>query len=117
MTSKKRVLLRFCGGRDSFVATLLLRDLGYEPIGITFIIKQDANLRSRVNSLVQKLAIEHYFIDIQDNFEREIIHYFIDGYLNGLTPNPCVRCNQKIKWPILFSNARELNCDFVRRVV
>ncbi len=113
MTPQKRVLLGLSGGRDSFVAIHSLREMGFFPVGITFITKTNPILLARINSIADILSIEHHYVDIQEVFSTEVVNHFVDSYLMGQTPNPCVRCNQKIKWPVLFAKANELKCDFV----
>jgi tRNA-specific 2-thiouridylase len=110
---QKRVLIGFSGGMDSFSAVLLLKETGYTPVGITILLNDNEAFRSRVANLAHHLHLEHYFINCVQEFNHEVVDYYVDEYFRGRTPNPCVRCNQNIKWPILFSKANELNCEFV----
>ena len=104
---KKRVLLGMSGGVDSSVCALLLKR-GYDVIGITLQLlpkdneKQSAccNLNSinDAKRVAARLNIPHYTLNIRDNFKKRVIDYFVDSYLQGDTPNPCVECNRYIKF-------------------
>ena len=103
------------GGVDSSVAAYLLKKQGYKVVGVLF-----KNLPGRVSkccnadavSIVGRLVgISTYVIDVQEEFQREIIQNFIDQYKNGFTPNPCVLCNEKIKFGFGFEKARAIFGD------
>ncbi len=106
---KGRVAVGMSGGVDSSVAALLLKEQGYEVIGITLKLStpdvcstdvqvccspQDVKDAKKVANY---LGIKHYTIDWEELFKKEVIDYFVDAYREGLTPNPCVVCNRKIK--------------------
>lgn len=113
---KKRVLLGMSGGIDSTVSALLLKQQGFEVLGITFNLFPSTNAekqRKDVTALCDNLGIEHYFFDLQKEFRTEIIDYYTSEYLDGRTPFPCVVCNVKIKWKYLNEQARLKNCDFI----
>ncbi len=115
--AKIRVLLGMSGGVDSSMSAWYLQQMDYEVVGITL------NTLSPISStkahdyiyeakeLAQKLNIEHHVIDVYDDFKTSVIDYFVDEYLNGRTPNPCIRCNETIKWKLLNEYAEQLNCD------
>ena len=113
---KQRVLLGMSGGIDSTVAVIKLKEQNYEVVGITFVFsrvtkgKQDV---SDAKKLAAILNIEHYVIDLHEEFEKTVIHYFINEYVNGRTPFPCAYCNPKIKFFYLNEFANKLNCEFI----
>ncbi|MCU4166568.1 tRNA 2-thiouridine(34) synthase MnmA [Carboxylicivirga caseinilyticus] len=111
----KRVILGMSGGMDSSMSAVLLLRQGYEVIGATLQTHTEADDKNILDAqkLAQSLNIEHHLIDCRDDFKKEVIHYFADEYLNGRTPNPCVYCNQTIKWKYLLELATKLNCDYI----
>jgi tRNA-specific 2-thiouridylase len=126
MTSKKtRVLLGMSGGVDSSVAGHLLREQGYEVIGVTMKVwPQDCISRAEdkccgpqavadARAVAHSLGIPHYVVDEADQFERTVIDYFTSEYQAGRTPNPCVMCNEKLKFGNLWGKAEALGCDYI----
>ena len=107
-----RVLLGMSGGVDSSVAIILLQNMGYEVVGITFKFTQDFDPSDAVE-VSKKLGIEHHIADYRDEFKKDVIDKFLDDYARGLTPNPCVNCNKVCKFKYLFENMEKLNCDFI----
>src|SRR5438552_768847 len=122
---KQRVLLGMSGGVDSSVAGYLLREQGYEVIGVTMKVwPQDCISRAEdkccgpqaiadARSVAHSLSIPHYVVDEADQFERLVIDYFSSEYQAGRTPNPCVMCNEKLKFGNLWSKAAALGCDYI----
>jgi tRNA-specific 2-thiouridylase len=122
---KQRVLLGMSGGVDSSVAGFLLREQGYEVIGVTMKVwPQDCISRAEdkccgpqavadARAVAHALCIPHYVVDEADQFERLVIDYFSSEYRAGRTPNPCVMCNEKIKFGNLWSKAAALGCDYI----
>src|ERR1041385_7148478 len=120
-----RVLLGMSGGVDSSVAGYLLREQGYEVIGVTMKVwPQDCISRAEdkccgpqavadARNVAHSLGIPHYVVDEADQFERVVIDYFASEYQAGRTPNPCVMCNEKLKFGNLWSKARALGCDYI----
>jgi tRNA-uridine 2-sulfurtransferase len=123
--NKQRVLLGMSGGVDSSVAGYLLREQGYEVIGVTMKVwPQDCISRAEdkccgpqavadARSVAHALGISHYVVDEADQFERLVIDYFASEYQAGRTPNPCVMCNEKLKFGNLWSKAKALGCDYI----
>ena len=123
--NKQRVLLGMSGGVDSSVAGYLLREQGYDVIGVTMKVwPQDCISRAEdkccgpqaiadARAVAHALEIPHYVVDEADQFERLVIDYFSNEYQAGRTPNPCVMCNEKIKFGNLWSKAAALGCDYI----
>jgi len=122
---EQRVLLGMSGGVDSSVAGYLLREQGYEVIGVTMKVwPQDCISRAEdkccgpqaiadARGVAHSLGIPHYVVDEADQFERLVIDYFSSEYQAGRTPNPCVMCNEKLKFGNLCSKAAALGCDYI----
>ena len=121
----QRVLLGMSGGVDSSVAGYLLREQGYEVVGVTMKVwPQDCISRAEdkccgpqavadARGVAHALGIPHYVVDEADQFERVVIDYFASEYQAGRTPNPCVMCNEKLKFGNLWSKAAALGCDYI----
>jgi tRNA-specific 2-thiouridylase len=123
--NRQRVLVGMSGGVDSSVAGYLLREQGYEVIGVTMKVwPQDCISRAEdkccgpqavadARAVAHALGIPHYVVDEADQFERLVIDYFSSEYRAGRTPNPCVMCNEKLKFGNLWSKAAALGCDYI----
>ena len=125
--SKGRVLMAMSGGIDSTIASLLLHEEGYEVIGLTMKTwdyassggsKKETGCCSldSIND-ARQLAVDcgfpHTILDIREEFGDFIIDNFVDEYIAGRTPNPCVLCNTHIKWEALLKRADMLGCEFI----
>jgi tRNA-specific 2-thiouridylase len=123
---ENRVVAAMSGGVDSSVAAALLKKEGYDTIGVTFRMwpkeecgssvgrsccNLEAVTRSRV--VAEQIGIPYYVVDFSESFKKEVIDYFCAQYLKGLTPNPCVICNEKIKFGKLLEKARSLGATHV----
>lgn len=112
----KRVLLGMSGGVDSSAAAYLLLEQGYEVTGLTLDLLPEGDAAQAVadaRAVAQKLGIPHLVLELRDLFSRCVIGPFMDAYLHGRTPNPCVFCNQAIKFGAMLDKALELGMDYV----
>ena len=114
--SRKKVVIGMSGGVDSSVAAYLLKSEGYGVIGVTLNHKKEESLKDEIKAaqrICHFLGIEHKIIDIEELFQKEVIDDFLEGYSQGITPSPCVICDEKVKMKILFEIADKENADFV----
>jgi len=112
---KQRILLGMSGGTDSSVAAILLLEQGYEVIGITFRFWEEGenfHLQDAAR-LAEQLGIQHVTYDAREVFRQNVVQYFMDEYLAGRTPFPCVKCNNELKWKLILEEADRLGCDKV----
>jgi tRNA-specific 2-thiouridylase len=122
---KERVLLGMSGGVDSSVAGYLLKAQGYDVVGVTMKVwPQDCISRAAdkccgpqaiadARGVAHALGFPHYVVDEADQFERLVINYFSSEYQAGRTPNPCVMCNEKLKFGNLWTKAEALGCAYI----
>ena len=103
------------GGTDSSVAAILLLEQGYEVVGITFRFWEEGENKHLEDAvkLAAQLGIEHITYDAREVFREHVVRYFIDEYLAGRTPFPCVKCNNELKWKLILEEADRLGCDKV----
>jgi tRNA-specific 2-thiouridylase len=127
MSKKGKVLVAMSGGIDSSVAAMMLHEQGYEVIGITMKTwdyessgssKRETGCCSLdsindARNMAVSFGFPHYILDIRAEFGESIINNFVDEYLAGRTPNPCVLCNTHIKWDALLKRANMLGCEFI----
>jgi len=126
MNKKKRVLVAMSGGVDSAMAAAILKNAGHEVIGATMKIwpkeycgkhkeRSCCSLQDieDAKKVCDTLGIRHYVLNFENVFRKEVIDYFVREYLAGRTPNPCIVCNEKIKFGALFKKAEEMECDFI----
>ena len=118
---KKRILLGMSGGVDSSVSAILLKEQGYEVIGITMKLFEgelEGSCCSLSSSLDAKricdyLKIPHYTLNFKEDFNKYVIKDFINNYKNCKTPNPCIECNKYLKFGSMYKKAQELECDYI----
>lgn len=119
MKKSNRVLVALSGGIDSSVAAFLLKEKGYQVAGLYLrLIEDPKNItqpydRMRAQKLAQKLGLTLYQIDYREDFCRIIIKDFVEQYRKGLTPNPCIFCNEKVKFRLLYDFALKEGFDFI----
>jgi len=114
MTSKK-VAIAISGGVDSAVAAAILKDQGYNVLGITMYLFPSGPVSDidRAHEITARLGIPHYIVDLHEPFTRQVIDNFYRQYEAGETPNPCILCNRDIKFGLLFEHALSLGADYL----
>lgn len=121
---EKRVLVGMSGGIDSSATCIMLQEQGYEVVGVTMRTwdvpshfstpgqtQPDEVLEAQ--ALASRLGIEHHVADVREEFRKVIVQYFIDEYMHGRTPNPCVMCNPLFKERILCEWADRTQCAWI----
>jgi tRNA-specific 2-thiouridylase len=119
-----KVVVAMSGGVDSSVAAALLKEQGYEVIGVMLRLwsepgKEDTNRCCTPDSMAQarrvaaKLDIPFYVVDAKEVFHNTVVQYFLEGYARGETPNPCLVCNRQIRWTFLLDHALALGADYM----
>ena len=122
-----RVLVAMSGGVDSAVAAGLLHEQGYDVVGVTLRLyteTDDTALRSGrtccgiedvgdARAAAQAIGIPHYTLNMEREFERDVVEPFVDAYRNGRTPNPCLNCNQYVKFDTLLNRALAMGVDYL----
>lgn len=112
-------MVAMSGGVDSSVAAALMCEQGYEVTGVTLKLWSSesgcctAADAADARAVARKLGIRHYVLDYEDEFRAEVVGPTIDGYLAGITPNPCIECNRAIKFRLLIERACELECAYL----
>lgn len=124
MTDRPSVVVAMSGGVDSSVAAALLVEQGYDVTGVMLRLWsepgcEDSNrcctpdAMAGARRVAAKLGIPFYALNSQDLFRDVVVQGFMDGYRSGITPNPCILCNQKIRWGFMFEQAKEMGADFM----
>ncbi len=126
--SKPTVLLGMSGGVDSSVAALLLTERGYDVQGVTLQVWEHEDENTPVTKrweergcckvgvarhVARRVGIPHEVVDAREIFRTNVVDEFIAGYMGGVTPNPCVRCNERVKFGLLYQLAKDRGADFV----
>ena len=112
----KRVLLGMSGGVDSSASAVILKQKEYEVIGATMKLWNNGCLLNHANDakkVCDKLKIEHHIYDCEKEFKEYVVNDFIHCYECGKTPNPCVECNQYLKFGEFYKKAEELECEYI----
>ncbi len=124
---KKRVVVGLSGGVDSSVAAWLLKEQGYDVTGITMQIWEKEGEAAQeeqggccgfsavedARRVAVSLGIPYYVMNFREEFKTNVIDYFIDEYLHGRTPNPCIACNRYVKWESLLRRSMEIGADYI----
>ena len=122
-----KVVVGMSGGVDSSVAAYLLKQQGYEVIGVTMQIWQDAeriveeenggccglSAVEDARRVAAQLEIPYYVMNFKDSFQKNVVDYFVEEYLNGRTPNPCIACNRYVKWESLLQRSLSIGADYI----
>jgi tRNA-specific 2-thiouridylase len=121
-----RIVVAMSGGVDSSVAAALLAEAGYEVVGVSMRLASDGGARAATSSgccsledfrdaarVAARLGLAHYTFDMRSEFSDAVVRPFVDEYLAGRTPSPCILCNREIKFSLLRRKAAELGADFV----
>jgi tRNA-specific 2-thiouridylase len=125
--SKGKVVVGMSGGVDSSVAAYLLKEQGYDVIGVTMEIWQSESEDVQqmeggccglsavddARRVAAELGIPYYVMNFRDVFQKTVIDNFVDEYLHARTPNPCIRCNRFVKWEALLNRSLSIGADFI----
>ena len=123
---KEKVVIGMSGGVDSSVAAYLLKEQGYDVIGVTMQIWQEEAAAQEENGgccglsavddarrVAQALDIPYYVMNFKKEFKCRVMDYFVEEYLHGRTPNPCIACNRYVKWESLLQRSMEIGADYI----
>lgn len=124
---KGKVVVGMSGGVDSSVAAYLLKEQGYEVIGVTMQIWQDEDAQYQEENggccglsavddaqrVANALDIPYYVMNFKEEFRCKVMDYFVEEYLTGQTPNPCIACNRYVKWEALLKRSLEIGADYI----
>ncbi|WP_125142210.1 tRNA 2-thiouridine(34) synthase MnmA [Clostridium transplantifaecale] len=124
---KKKVVVGMSGGVDSSVAAWLLKEQGYDVIGVTMQIWQDEEPEVQEENggccglsavddarrVAERLGIPYYVMNFKKEFKENVMDYFVQEYIGGKTPNPCIACNRFVKWESLLKRSMDIGADYI----
>src|SRR5512146_3109158 len=124
MEASRKVVVGMSGGVDSSVAAALLVQQGYQVTGMMLRLwsepGQDGQNRccspdamAQARRVAAALGVPFYAVDVQERFRNEVVQFFMDGYRDGVTPNPCLVCNRRIRWGFLLQYAQAFGAEFL----
>ena len=122
----KRALIAMSGGVDSSVAALLMKESGYDCIGVTMKLYENEDIgiaREKTccslddiedaRMVAYKIGIPYYVVNFKADFKERVIDKFVESYLQGRTPNPCIACNRYVKWEALLQRSLAIGADYI----
>ncbi len=110
----KKIVVGLSGGVDSAVTAYLLKEQGFEVIGVTLCMHENAEKEvADAAEVAKRIGIRHRVVELKEKFQENIIRYFTESYKQGETPNPCMVCNPLMKWTALLSVAEEEGAEEV----
>ena len=124
---KQKVVVGMSGGVDSSVAAMLLKEQGYDVVGVTMQIWQEEDSACQdekggccglsavedARRVAECLDIPYYVMNFKREFKQNVMDYFVEEYLQGRTPNPCIACNRYVKWEALLKRSLEIGADYI----
>ena len=124
---KDKVVVGMSGGVDSSVAACLLKQQGYDVVGVTMQIWPCGETEQEeekggccgfqaaedARRVAEILGIPHYVMNFKQEFKSRVVDYFVEEYGNGRTPNPCIACNRYVKWEALLKRGMEIGADYI----
>ena len=109
--NKEKILVAMSGGVDSSVTAALLKEAGHEILGVSMALYDGCDDFADAKAVADRLGFDHVVVDLSERFETEVVSPFVESYLTGQTPNPCIRCNRAMKFSALWDFGSENGCD------